>query len=230
MPTMPAPAMPKMPAGATPSMAETDEEVRGLMSMMRGRQAELPEDMQKKVQKVLTKYGQQASTDLHAAVTALDTARNNYDEAVLARSQHHAMWKKFLSDAVQLWQTYAAQFVDQERKLQEQVSLHKESLIAAKQDLEKSKVAKLGAGDVQHIASDEEAEDQDANTSSHAATKITETMQGLAKSLQSLHQEAEAMVAEEAHAAKRQKMMPPKDEDQPMNAGLGTGSHFGQAG
>ena len=34
--------------------------------------------------KVLTKYGQQASTDLHAAVTALDTARNNYDEAVLA--------------------------------------------------------------------------------------------------------------------------------------------------
>ena len=105
-----------------------------------------------------------------------------------------------------------------------------ESLIAAKQDLEKSKVAKLGAGDVQHIASDEEAEDQDANTSSHAATKITETMQGLAKSLQSLHQEAEAMVAEEAHAAKRQKMMPPKDEDQPMIAGLGTGSHFGQAG
>ena len=138
--------------------------------------------------------------------------------------------EKFLSDAVQLWQTYAAQFVDQERKLQEQVSLHKESLIAAKQDLEKSKVAKLGAGDVQHIASDEEAEDQDANTSSNAATKITETTQGLAKSLQSLHQEAEAMVAEEAHAAKRQKMMPPKDEDQPMNAGLGTGSHFGQAG
>jgi hypothetical protein len=102
MPTMPAPAMPKMPAGPAPSATDTDEEVRGLMSMMRGRQAELPQDMQQKVQKVLTKYGQQTSTDLHAAVTALDNASQNYDEAVLARSQHHAMWKKFLSDAVQL--------------------------------------------------------------------------------------------------------------------------------
>ena len=94
--------------------------------MMRGRQAELPEDMQQKIQKVLTKFGQQTSTDLHAAVTALDTARQNYDDAVLARSQHHAMWEKFLSDAVQLWQTYATQFMEQEKKLQEQVMTHKE--------------------------------------------------------------------------------------------------------
>ena len=104
------------------------------MSMVMGRQAELPQDMQQKVQKVLTKYGQQTSTDLHAAVTALDNARHNYDEAVLARSQHSSSQT----------QCNFGRTMDQEKKLQEQVYTHKESLIAAKRDLEKSKVARLG--------------------------------------------------------------------------------------
>ncbi|CAL1133919.1 unnamed protein product [Cladocopium goreaui] len=211
MPTMPAPAMPKMTVASVPSSNAADAEVRGLMSMMRGRQAELPEDMQQKVQKVLTKFGQQTSTDLHAAVTALDTARQNYDDAVLARSQHHAMWKKFLSDAVQLWRTYAAQFMEQEQKLQEQVITHKESLLTAKKDLETCKQAKLGAGDVQQINSDDETEDPETAAALQASVKITETMEGLATSLQSLHQEAEAMIAEENHAAKRQRTMQPKE-------------------
>jgi len=230
MPTMPAPPLPKMPAVATGSMSEADAEVRGLMSMMRGRQSELPEDMQKKVQKVLTKYGQQTSTDLHAAVTALDNARHNYDQAVLARSQHHAMWKKFLSDAVQLWQTYAAQFMEQEKKLQHEVNVHKETLISAKKDLENSKMAKLDSGDVQNITSDEETEDPEMSAAAQASIKITETMEGLATSLQSLHWEAEAMVAEEAHSAKRQRTGQPKEEeDLPMEPSA-PGQSFGKAG
>lgn len=184
--------------------------------------------MQKKVQQVLTKFGHQTSTDLHAAVTALDAARQGYDEAVLARSQHHNMWKQFLSDAVQLWQNYAQQFMAQEKQLQEQVSLCRDSLIAAKKDLENSKIAKLGAGDVQHIPSDEETEDNDTTNATQAATKITETMQGLAHSLQSLHQEAEAMVAEEAHAAKRPRTSP-KIEELDMSDG-NSGPSFGKAG
>jgi len=182
----------------------------------------------KKVQKVLTKFGQQSSTDLHAAVTALDTARQNYDEAVTARNQHHNMWKKFLSDAVQLWQTYAQQFMEQEKKLQEQVRTSKDALLSAKKDLENSKLAKIGTGDVQNITSDEETEDPDSTSAAQAATKITETMEGLASSLQSLHQEAEAMVAEEAHAAKRPRTTP-KAEDAAMEDPK-HGSHFGKAG
>ena len=181
--------------------------------------------MQKKVQKVLTKYGQQASTDLHAAVTALDTARNNYDEAVLARSQHHAMWKKVLSDAVQLWQTYAAQFVDQERKLQEQVSLHKESLIAAKQDLGEiqgcqtrswrcttHRIGRGGRGPrCQHL---EPCGDQD-----HGDNARTCQILAIPPSGGRGHGRRRSTCCQKA-----------KDDDQPMNAGLGTGSHFGQAG
>ena len=80
------PPMPKMPATTLP---ETDADVRGLVSMMRGRQAELPEDMQPKVQAVLQKYGRQSTKDVHAAVSALDKARSDYEAAVLARNQQH---------------------------------------------------------------------------------------------------------------------------------------------
>ena len=70
--------------------------------MMRGRQAELLQDMQQQVQAVLLKYGKKSTKDLHAAVSALDKARGDYEAAVLARNQQHVSWRKFLSDAVQL--------------------------------------------------------------------------------------------------------------------------------
>ena len=111
--------------------------------MMRGRQAELPEDMQKKVQAMLVKYGKQSTKDLHAAFSALDKSREEYDQAVMARSQHHACWKKFLADAVQMWKSYTDQFVEQERKLQEQVTGARETFLMAKSELEN---AKLDAG------------------------------------------------------------------------------------
>ena len=149
------PPMPKMPVTTLP---ETDADVRGLVSMMRGRQAELPEDMQPKVQAVLQKYGRQSTKDVHAAVSALDKARSDYEAAVLARNQQHRAWKKFLSDAFLLWQGYAAQFVEQEKQLQSQVAVHKEALVMAKADLEH---AKLDHGEVHHVTSDEDFADGD---------------------------------------------------------------------
>ena len=96
--------------------------------------------------------------------------------------------------------------------------------------VEKSKVAKLDSGEVQNITSDEETEDQEASNATNAVTILTETMEGLAQSLDSLHREAEVMVAEQAHAAKRQRTMQPKKEDQNMDAAHGSGPPFGKAG
>lgn len=197
--------------------------------MMRGRQSELPEDMQKQVQTVLTKYGKQSTKDLHAAVTALDRSREDYDKAVMARTQHHATWKKFLSDAVQLWQSYADQFVDQEKKLQEQVTLARENFIFAKTELEN---AKLDAGEVLTTADDDLADrESDTHAGSSAASKLTETMQGLATSLSTLHKEAENLVEEDQHVAKRPRTAASKAADQNMGDPPGDGSsHFGMAG
>lgn len=224
-----APPMPSMPVAPCTQTAKTsvnsmsDPDVRGLMSMMRGRQAELPEDMQKKVQSVLNKYGKQSTKDLHAAVTALDKSRAEYDQAVMARNQHHTSWKKFLADAVQLWKSYADQFVEQERRLQEQVTSARDTFLLAKSELEN---AKLDAGEVLNTA-DEESADGEENTACATASKLTETMQGLATSLQTLHKEAETLVEEDAHVAKRPRTMPrPEDQDMPGDGS----SHFGQAG
>lgn len=224
-PTLTAPTInvPKAPAASL-----ADPEVRGLMSMMRGRQAELPEDMQKKVQSVLSKYGKQSAKDLHAAVTMLDKAREDFDAAVLARSQHHATWKKFLADAVQLWKSYADQFVEQEKKLQEQVAITKEQFVTAKTELEN---AKLDAGEVLNTSENEAVEDSEHNAGTTTATKLTETMQGLAASLQTLHKEAEILVEEDHHVAKRPRTAEHGRQDQAMDEeSLGASSHFGKAG
>ena len=232
--TMYAPTMPSMPAAPCPSVPKTpvssmnDPDVRGLMSMMRGRQAELPEDMQKKVQAMLVKYGKQSTKDLHAAVSALDKSREEYDQAVMARSQHHACWKKFLADAVQMWKSYTDQFVEQERKLQEQVTGARETFLMAKSELEN---AKLDAGEVLHPSDDELVEgENETNAGTSTASKLTETMQGLAASLQNLHKEAETLVEEDAHVAKRPRTaLRPEDHDMPQVPGDGS-SHFGKAG
>ena len=228
-PTMPSmPAAPCPPAPKAPANSMSDPDVRGLMSMMRGRQAELPEDMQKKVQAMMLKYGKQSTKDLHAAVSALDRSREEYDQAVTARNQHHASWKKFLADAVQMWQSYADQFVEQGRRLQEQVTQARETFLTAKTELEN---AKLDAGEVLHPSDDELAEgENDSTTGTTTASKLTETMQGLATSLQNLHKEAETLVEEDAHVAKRPRTAPrPEDHDMPQVPGDGS-SHFGKAG
>eukprot|EP00435_Cladocopium_sp_Y103_P062706 s156_g24.t1 len=72
---------------------------------------------------------------------------------------------KFLADAVQLWQAYATQFQEQERGLQEHVATTRATLLSAKADLES---AKLNAGDVQEIATD----DEDGDTGPSSANGV----------------------------------------------------------
>ena len=79
------------------------------------------------------KEGARAIEDLEKAGKNLGHARKAFEHAILARSQLHTNWKQFLSDAVRLWQDYAAQLTEQERKLQEQVTMTREAFQAAKQ-------------------------------------------------------------------------------------------------
>ena len=199
-------------------------------TMLKEDVAELPPHIQKKVkEKQLqegAKEGARATRDLHAAATSLGHARNAYENAILARSQLHQNWKKFLSDAVQvrLWQDYAAQLTQQERRLQEQIALTKETFFLARQNSAKAHDA---AGAVQEINSDEEFGDVPAAPSSSAQT-ITETMNGLTQSLQNLQQQAAAIDPEaEAHTAKRPRTRPPTETDENTGDGKEPPTSFG---
>ena len=129
---------------------------------------------------------------------------------MLARAQLHNNWKKFLSDAVKLWQEYAAQFAAQEQKLAEQITT-KEAFLEAKVSSAKAHEA---AGQVQEI-SDEEFGDLTTSTSG-SAQKITDAMVDLNKSLATLQEQAMAVPEEEVHLAKRPRRKHPKEEDASM--------------
>ena len=179
------------------------------------------------------KEGAKAIKELEKAGKNLGHARKAFEQAILARSQLHKNWRQFLTDAVRLWQDYAAQFTEQERKLQEQVMTTREAFHAAKQ---LSAEAHQIAGTVQEIHSDEEF-GEIATVPSASAVQITESMEGLSKSLQNLQQQAAAIPSEEEiHTAKRPRMTP-KEPDTAMRDAPGdshdpgrSSSPFQQAG
>ena len=228
------PTMPKMPPMPQPQASETIG--TDLMTMLRQDVAELPLHIQKAVKestlKEGVKDGAKATKDLQAAAKQLGSARKAYEASILARSQLHSNWKKFLSDAVSLWQDYATQFTAQERKLQDQVAAAKETFLLAK---EASAKAHEAAGAVQEIHSDEEFGDV-PNVPSAAAARITESMTGLSQSLQDLQQQAAAIDAEEKqHQAKRPRTAQGVPDAQMQNEEMDSGaggqkSSFGQAG
>ena len=227
-PSFTMPVMPKMPAmPVPPDKVDTD-----LMTLLKKDVADLPPHIQEAVKnsalKEGVKDGAKATRDLHAAATHLGHMRKAYENAIFARSQLHSNWRKFLSDAVKLWQDYAVQFTAQEQKLTEQISMTKAAFMEAKEASAKAQVA---AGEVQDISDEELGEA--TSTTAGAAAKITESMEDLSKSLMSLQQQAEAIVSEEeVHLAKRPRRRHPTEDDSvmevpPKEADGGSSKHFG---
>ena len=175
--------------------------------------------------KEAVKDGPRATRDLHAAATHLGHKRKAYENAILARSQLHSNWKRFLHDAGKLWQDYAAQFAAQEQKLAAQVVSAREDFMTAKAASAK---AHEEAGTIQEISDEEIGELTSAPSKS--AQQITYSMADLSKSLDMLHQQAQAITpADEVPIAKRPRHHSPKDEDHVMEQDPGN-EHFGKAG
>eukprot|EP00435_Cladocopium_sp_Y103_P046937 s2101_g13.t1 len=196
------PAMPAAPVSTGAQNSPTPEEIQELLQMMKNRQSELPSDMQQKLQKMTVKTRARLTKDHHSAVTLHSKAREEFDNAISARSQLLANWKAFIGDAVRLWQGYAQNFAEQERNLQTRIANAKENVIAAKEELDKANKQ----NEIQEIASDEEYGDMDTSSS----TKVRENMECLANSLQILEREAAEMVEAEAHVSKRARKESPK--------------------
>ena len=204
--------MPVMPKAPT-MPAQTEQVSPELMSMLKQDVAVLPPHIQKAVKESAikdgVKDGAQATRNLHAAATHLGHMRKAYEDACTCTTAQQL--EKFLSDAVKLWQEYAAQFAAQEQKLAEQITTTKEAFLEAKVSSAKAHEA---AGQVQEI-SDEEFGDLTTSTSG-SAQKITDAMVDLNKSLATLQEQAMAVPEEEVHLAKRPRRKHPKEEDASM--------------
>lgn len=82
-----------MPTPVVPMV--TQEKVPNeLLTYLQKRSADLPPDVQQKVQTESRKQGKKAIKDLQAAAKSLGEARTAYEESLLARSQHISSWQR----------------------------------------------------------------------------------------------------------------------------------------
>ena len=128
-----------LPPGAAASSSQTlspaEQQLREVSSMLkRANQETLSTELQQFVAeegKVETKIETKA---LHSAVKVLGKARDNLDEALLARSNLLSQWRSFLAISLERFRQYTDHFQNQERAHQENINKVKEALLKAKED------------------------------------------------------------------------------------------------
>lgn len=162
------------------------------------------------VNEAAIKEGQQQTKQLHAVVAAHGRARKELQQAQLARFNLHNAWRGFLSQAVAQWQGYSAQFLEQEKQMNERVNSAMEALEHAKESLATAKsTAGIEVKEDTMAISDEEP---DKDLAGCTADRIKEGLTNLQTSLAALQSSAEQMVEDEQKALKR-----PRIEESPPN-------------
>lgn len=194
------------------------------MAALKKHSEALPPELQTMVNEAAIKEGQQQTKQLHAVVAAHGRARKELQQAQLARFNLHNAWRGFLSQAVSQWQGYSAQFLEQEKQMNERVNSAMEALDQAKESLAKAKsTAGIETKEDTMAISDEET---DKDLAGSTADKIKEGLTNLQTSLAALQSSAEQMVEDEQKALKRPRL----DEgtsgvaEKPSNA---SGAHSG---
>ena len=191
------PAAPSAPLHA----GQEDKQLKSILATLKRHSDVLPPEVQAIVSEAAQKEGQNETKQLHSAVSAHGKAKRSLQEAQLARHNLHAAWRSFLTNAVQLWQTYSTQFEEQEQQMLDKVTNAMQALKTAKSNLAQLK-ASAGADskDESMAISDDEV---DKDITGATATKIKEGITSLHQSLQQLQTSAELMAEEEQHALKR---------------------------
>eukprot|EP00435_Cladocopium_sp_Y103_P075511 s29_g59.t1 len=223
------PSIPPQPANASIALIDPkpennqDKQLRLLVAALKKHNDELPEDIQAMVQDVNIRAGQQETKQLHSAVTAHGKAKKELQEAQHARINLHSAWRTFLTQSAAQWQTYTDMFLQQEKQLSERLTHAKEALMQARDSLNSSKAA---AGvpvdskdDSANMSDIDELDAKDLHTGTSA--KIAEGFGNLAKNLQTLQKDAEALELDEQQALKRPRVTPP-DQSEGDNADGGS--------
>ena len=200
-----APPPPPPPVGS-----EVEERLKEAYSLMKKHQECLPPELQTLVKKEAIKEGEAATTLMHKQVTTLGRARKELEEAHAARLNLHASWRAFLAQQVQMWQTYTENFQKQESTLADRVNAAHKSLEEAKTALVSSKKT-LGENTSEEAMTISDEETETKQVSSSSAQGITDGMQNLTNTLESLRAQAAQVVEEEQKSVKRPRLASPAE-------------------
>jgi signal transduction histidine kinase len=193
------------PSQATPE----DRQLKTILAALKKHNDVLPPELQNMVNDAAIKEGQQQTKQLHAVVTAHGKARKELQQAQLARYNLHNAWRSFLSQAVTQWQGYSAQFMEQEKQMNERVIAAQTALDQAKENLATAKAsAGIEAKDDNMNVSDEEQDKDLTGTASH---RIQEGLTSLQTNLEALQQSATQMLEDEQKALKRPRIEEKQD-------------------
>lgn len=208
------------PVQSPPQLPAPDSK---LLEFIKQRRSSLPSDVQQEIAK---HEGARTTQDLFTAAEQMTRAKEDYEHALLGRSQHLHAWKGFLAKAVADWQEFAKQFLQHENDLQERITVTKELFLKAKMDLDQ---ARQDAGEVVDLTEEDEKVEEGV-TSGSSVAKVTKSIHHLATSLQQLQSEAAALETEIPNA-KRPRVAPHDVKDEHMNAEApGSMPPFGKAG
>ena len=181
-----------------------DKQLKTIMAALKKHSDTLPPELQSMVNEAAIKEGQQKTKQLHAVVAAHGRARKELQQAQLARFHLHNAWRGFLSQAVTQWQGYSAQFMEQEKQMNERVNAAMEALDQARESLAKAKsTAGIETKEDAMAVSDEEP---DKDLAGSTADRIKEGLTNLQTSLEALQSSAEQMVEDEQKALKRPRL------------------------
>ena len=232
MPHMPqAPLQPPTAASSaswvpeqTAEQIAREKKLQELMTYLKKRGPDLPQDVTQKVQELSKKDGAQAKKDLQMAAKDLGQAKDELEAALQARVNLVSSWKHFLTDAVKTWQEYAQLFQSQENDHQARIVAAKANFAAARTNVDEAKAV---VGEVIEI--NDKEDDDEFNGPANAATsdKIMESMQFLTTSLEQFRAQAEEIHVEAQSSLKRPRLSGPEITAVPMDEQSGQGGGSG---
>ena len=214
-PWQPSPAPSTALAGSTlpaVSAPSGDAQLRGFLNEMK-KIPDMPADAHTVIQKYAKKQRSATTKTMHQSVTDLSDAREDLDQARLARHQLHGSWRTFLGEALETWQAYTEGFKQQEAALLARIEDAKQNLHAAKEVFEdcRNTLIDLSKNDQQLIESAEAvmaAEPMEDPT----VARLQQDLESMHGHLTALKSSADAMAVDANTSSKRPRLAEPRDQ------------------
>jgi tRNA splicing ligase len=173
---------------------------------------DMPADAHAIMQKYAKKQRSATTKTMHQSVTDLSEAREELDQARLARHRLHGSWRTFLGEALETWQAYTEGFKQQEAALLARIEEAQQNLNSAKEVFEdcRQSLIDLSKNDQQLIESAEAAmatEQVDDPT----VARLQQDLDLMHGHLTTLKSSAEAMAVDSSTSAKRPRLNEPED-------------------
>ena len=194
------------PAAAPPREAlQNEQAIRNLLSTLTKNSEILTPELQEALSTVGVIEQKNNGKIMHTAVSKWTKAQSQHAAALKARATLHTAWRNFVQEAVQRWESYAADFSSQDQELQTAIHTTKDTLTAALTELEaaNAQVSRASGTSSADATMTPEAADtvnveNEAQRLDQASARISESLTTMVTQLGSVRRRSEDVIDLEA--------------------------------